>query len=203
MSDEEEAGQGLRKGEVRNALREDCLNFGVVTRHSVANDHQIGTRIQITSPKAQTHRNRQSFEQQTRGRVDLFVRTDDHCYRKALNPYGAVSLVTVEGEPVIVPDAELEALQIMVDSEIPYNPYPYLKTGRKIRVKYGPLEGCEGVLVRKRGLSRLVVTVHLLQRSIEAELDATWIEPGTDGRMGIPKPTLHGTESSAGAPGCY
>ena len=107
----------------------------------------------------------------------LFVRSESEHYRKALSPYGAVSFVTFEGEPSIIPDEELEALKILVTSEIPNNPYPYLKTGRKIRVKYGPLEGCEGVLVRKRGLSRLVVTVHMLQRSIEAELDAAWIEP--------------------------
>ena len=107
----------------------------------------------------------------------LFVRSATQDCREALNPYGAVSFVTVEGEPAIVPDVELEALKIMVSSEIPHNPYPYLKTGRKIRVKYGPLEGCEGILVRKRGLSRLVVTVQLLQRSFEAELDAAWIEP--------------------------
>jgi transcription antitermination factor NusG len=107
----------------------------------------------------------------------LFVRTDARQYRQALKPYGAVSFVTVDSEPAIIPDEELEALKILVTSEIPYNPYPYLKAGRKIRLKYGPMEGCEGVLVRKRGLSRLVVTVHLLQRSIEAEVDAAWIEP--------------------------
>ena len=107
----------------------------------------------------------------------LFVRIDSDHYRKALKPYGAVSFVTVEGEPAIIPDEEIEAVKILVTTEIPHNPYPYLKAGRKIRVKYGPLEGCEGVLVRKRGLARLVVTVHLLQRSIEAELDAAWIEP--------------------------
>ncbi len=107
----------------------------------------------------------------------LFVRSDAEHYRKALNPFGAVSFVTVEGEPAIIPNEELEALKILVTSEIPHNPYPYLKAGRKVRLKYGPMEGCEGVLVRKRGLSRLVVTVHLLQRSIEAEVDAAWIEP--------------------------
>ena len=107
----------------------------------------------------------------------LFVRTDAQHYRQALRPYGAVSFVTVDGEPAIVPDDELAALKILVTSEIPHNPYPYLKAGRKVRLKYGPMEGCEGVLVRRRGLSRLVVTVHLLQRSIEAEVDAAWIEP--------------------------
>ena len=107
----------------------------------------------------------------------LFVRTNAQDYRQSLKPYGAVSFVTTEGKPAIVPDEEIEAVRILVTSEIPHNPYPYLKAGRKVRVKYGPLEGCEGVLVRKRGLSRLVVTLHLLQRSIEAELDAAWIEP--------------------------
>lgn len=107
----------------------------------------------------------------------LFVRTDAHLYRRALKPYGAVSFVTVGGEPSIIPDEEIETVRILETSEIPYNPYPYLKSGRKVRVIYGPLEGCEGVLIRKRGLSRLVVTVHLLQRSIEAEVDAAWIEP--------------------------
>ena len=107
----------------------------------------------------------------------LFVRSDGEHYRKALSPYGAVSFVTVEGKPAIIPDEELEALKILVTSEIPHNPYPYMKAGRKIRLKYGPMEGCEGVLVRRRGLTRLVVTVHLLQRSIEAEVDAAWIEP--------------------------
>ncbi len=107
----------------------------------------------------------------------LFVRTDEQNYRKCLEPYGAVSFVSVEGKPAVVADEELEAVRIMVTSEIPHNPYPYLKAGRKVRVKYGPLEGCEGILIRKRGLDRLVVTVHLLQRSIEAEVDAAWIEP--------------------------
>lgn len=107
----------------------------------------------------------------------LFVHIDEGRARESLRPYGAVSLVTVEGRPAVIPDEEVEAVRILVTSEIPHNPYPYLKAGRKVRVKYGPLEGCEGILVRKKGIDRLVVTVHLLQRSIEAEVDAAWIEP--------------------------
>ena len=107
----------------------------------------------------------------------LFVHVDEQQYAKSLQPYGAVSFVTVEGRPAVIPDAEIDAVRILVSSEIPHNPYPYLKAGRKVRVKYGPLEGCEGILVRKKGVARLVVSVHLLQRSIEAEVDAAWVEP--------------------------
>ena len=107
----------------------------------------------------------------------LFARMDENQQRQALRPYGAVSLVTLDGKPAIVPDEEIEAVRILVSSQLPHNPYPYLQAGRKVRVKYGPLEGCEGILVRKRGLARLVVSVNLLQRSLEAEVDADWGEP--------------------------
>jgi transcription antitermination factor NusG len=107
----------------------------------------------------------------------LFVHADADTYRKSLHPYGALSFIKVAGEPAIIPDDEVEAVRIMVTSELPNNPHPYLKVGRKVRVNYGPLEGCEGILSRKKGLTRLVVSVHLLQSSIEAEVDAAWIEP--------------------------
>lgn len=108
----------------------------------------------------------------------LFVHTDDERHRESLRPYGALSFVNVaEGKPAVIPDNEVEAVRIMATSQLPHNPYPYLSIGRKVRVTYGPLQGCEGILVRKRGLHRLVVTVNLLQRSIEAEVDAAWIEP--------------------------
>ncbi len=107
----------------------------------------------------------------------LFVHADDQTYRKSLQPYGALSFVTIDGVPAIIPDEEVEAVRILVTSELPNNPHPYLKVGRKVRVTYGPLEGCEGILSRKKGLTRLIVSVHLLQRSIEAEVDAAWIEP--------------------------
>lgn len=107
----------------------------------------------------------------------LFARIKENQRRQVLRPYGAVSLVTLDGKPAIVPDEEIEAVRILVSSQLPHNPYPYLQAGRKVRVKYGPLEGCEGILVRKRGLARLVVSVNLLQRSLEAEVDADWVEP--------------------------
>ena len=46
-----------------------------------------------------------------------------------------------------------------------------------LRVRFGPLAGCEGILTRKKGLSRLVLSVNLLQQSVIAEVDADSIEP--------------------------
>ena len=107
----------------------------------------------------------------------LFVRMNLNQYRETLRPYGAVSFVKFDDRPAEIPDVEVESIRRLVESELPYNPHPYLKVGRVVRVKSGPLEGCEGILTRKKGLTRLVLNVNLLQQSVVAEVDADCVEP--------------------------
>ena len=113
----------------------------------------------------------------------LFVHMTWDKYYDTLRPYGAVSFVMFDGQPAEIPSQEIEAIRTLVESELPYNPHPYLKVGRKVRVKIGPLAGCEGVLTRKKGLSRLVLSVHLLQQSVIAEVDADCVEPLASSRQ--------------------
>jgi transcription antitermination factor NusG len=107
----------------------------------------------------------------------IFVNVGPENRRKCLRPYGAVHFVGFDGTPAVIPAAEIDAVRKLLAADLPRNPYPYLKAGRRVRVKYGPLEGCEGLLVRKRDVSRLVLSIHLLQRSVIAEIDAAWVEP--------------------------
>ena len=107
----------------------------------------------------------------------LFVNVQPEYRRSCLRPYGAVGFVTFEAEePAVIPKEEIESIRKLVTSEIFHNPYPYLKAGPRVRVKHGPLKGCEGILIRKKGISRLVLSVHLLQRSVVAEIDSAWVE---------------------------
>jgi len=46
-----------------------------------------------------------------------------------------------------------------------------------VRIIGGPLAGFEGLLVRKKGDLRLVLSVGLIQRSVMVDVDATDIEP--------------------------
>src|SRR5262245_23516158 len=108
----------------------------------------------------------------------LFVNVDyNRRYHETLQPYGAVAFVTFEGKPAEIPSAEIDSIRRLVTSELAYNPHPYLKVGRKVRVRSGPLEGCEGILTRKKGIARLVLSIHLLQQSVVAEVDADSVEP--------------------------
>jgi transcription antitermination factor NusG len=81
-----------------------------------------------------------------------------------------------------VPEVEITALKRMVASGLPVHPWPYLKVGDWVCVVRGPLRGLEGILVRHKDTWRVVVSVHLLQRSVAAEVDRLWLAPSTPSR---------------------
>jgi transcription antitermination factor NusG len=57
-------------------------------------------------------------------------------------------------------------------------PYPYLREGQRVRIVDGPLTGVEGLLVESRpSKGLLVLSVHLLQRSVAMSVDATTVVP--------------------------
>ena len=107
----------------------------------------------------------------------LFVRSRIDQYADTLRPYGAVAFVKFDDKPAEIPEAEVEAIRCLVESDLAYNPHPYLKIGRKVRVRTGPLEGCEGILTRKKGLARLVLSINMLQQSVIAEVEADSVDP--------------------------
>jgi transcription antitermination factor NusG len=77
----------------------------------------------------------------------------------------------------VVPDTEVDAIQSVVQSQVPVLPHPYLREGQKVRIVHGPLAGTEGILLQTnvdKGL--LILSVNLLQRSIAVKVDCTAVE---------------------------
>lgn len=90
---------------------------------------------------------------------------------------GVVQLVGFQGNPAPLDDEEVESLRQAISSGVKAAPHPYLTVGRRVRVTAGPLSGREGILVRRKGLTRVVLSISLIQRSIVADLDTQSIEP--------------------------
>lgn len=89
-----------------------------------------------------------------------------------------VHMILYNGERVaVIPDHEIEAIQIAVNGTLHVEPHPFLKCGERVRVTRGTLEGVEGVLVRKKSLCRLVLSVEMLAQSVAVEIDAMDVEP--------------------------
>jgi transcription antitermination factor NusG len=91
-------------------------------------------------------------------------------------------LVRVLGERwdrlVVIPEEEMEAIEKVSAMRQRVLPFPYLKEGQRARITSGPLSGLEGILVEARpdkGL--LVLSVHLLQRSVAVAVDGIDVVP--------------------------
>lgn len=90
---------------------------------------------------------------------------------------GVVSIIGSGKTPQPVEAEELAAIQSLVRSGLPALPWPFLKTGERVRIEHGALEGVEGILTAVRKESRIVLSVTLLQRSVAVEVDRNFVRP--------------------------
>ncbi len=95
---------------------------------------------------------------------------------------GVVRLVAFNGKPVPLTDEEIERLRRGLAAGIDVRPHPYLTVGRRVRVVSGPLQGARGILVRRKGRFRIVVSLDLIMRSMIADVDVADVrtEAATD-----------------------
>jgi len=90
---------------------------------------------------------------------------------------GIHGLVSSAGKPSAIPDIEMEAIRRVIKSGARVEAHPFLKNGDWVRITHGPLEGIRGILVRKKNISRLVLSVEMLGKSAAMEIDAFQVEP--------------------------
>jgi len=89
----------------------------------------------------------------------IFVRIPATDFRKVTTIYGAIAFVREGGQPVSIPDKQLEGLRFMVE----YADEPVLCSqesfdrGESIRIIKGPLEGMMGELVEVKGKHKVLV----------------------------------------------
>lgn len=102
----------------------------------------------------------------------LFVRISLQERLRVLLTPGVVRLVGFDNRPAALPDEEIEALRSVMVHGIHSEPHPYLRVGRKVRITRGALAGMEGVLVRKKGRVRLVLSIDLIRQSAMIEVDS-------------------------------
>jgi len=95
---------------------------------------------------------------------------------KVLQVPGVVRFVGFAGGPAALPQREIEALRSSLRAELRAEPCPYITVGHRVRVTRGPLGGVTGILIRKKNVLRVVVSLDLLVRSAAVEVDASDIE---------------------------
>ncbi len=106
----------------------------------------------------------------------VFVRGGLERHLDIVTTAGIHGFVCCAGWPARIPQQEIDGIRQVVERAIKIEPHPFIKCGDRVRVKAGPLEGIEGILVRKKNFSRLVLTVELLGKSAAVEVDVSLVE---------------------------
>lgn len=106
----------------------------------------------------------------------VFVR-GGHQRRLGILTTPGVHMILSRGDAAaVIPEDEMQAICRSLEAKVAVEPHPYLNSGDRVRVTRGALQGIEGILVRKKNLFRLVLSVDMLAQSVCMEIDATDVE---------------------------
>jgi transcription antitermination factor NusG len=107
----------------------------------------------------------------------VFVRIAARSRLRVLEVPGVAYIVGNGQRPWPLPASEIRNLQNAIGSDRALEPHRFLTVGQRVRVVRGPLAGAEGILVRKKDNSRVVLSVDLIMRSVAVDVDQYEIEP--------------------------
>ena len=89
---------------------------------------------------------------------------------------GVLYIVSCGDDPAPVPEGEIDAVRRILGKGLVASPTPYLREGMRVRIRGAEFEGVEGRLEKVKSQSRLVLSIHLLQRSVAFEVGPEMVE---------------------------
>jgi len=90
---------------------------------------------------------------------------------------GVREIVSNGQQVLLIEGADLKLIRHLSLQGLNYRPTSTLCAGQKVKINSGPLDGLEGLLVRTKNESRVVLSVELLQRSVITEVDELDVTP--------------------------
>ena len=102
----------------------------------------------------------------------VFVRPGARSRTGIVTIPGVHMIVSRAEEPAGIPDDQIEAIRRALTVTGKVEPHPFLKCGDRVRMTRGSFAGMEGILLRKKNVYRLVLSIDMLARSVACEVDA-------------------------------
>ncbi|HET8825007.1 MAG TPA: transcription termination/antitermination NusG family protein [Terriglobales bacterium] len=84
-------------------------------------------------------------------------------------------VVSFRGQPASILDSEIASVRRIIQAGGSAAPLP--KSGQRVRIIGGSLEGVEGLFIREANESQFMVSVPLLQRSVSVTIDQSLVQP--------------------------
>jgi len=105
----------------------------------------------------------------------LFFAGDGEARYNALVTSHVANVIPVPNQQQLV--YELGQIESALKARTGLDPFPYLKRGRRCWVRSGPLRGTQGILMERRGVTRLVLQIQILGQAVATEVDPSVVEP--------------------------
>jgi len=105
----------------------------------------------------------------------VFCRFGPQAFGRFLTTPGVIRIVSFGGRPAPVDAEEIAALQMVDKARLLASPCEEFHIGNKVRIEQGPLRGVCGIVSSIRGQSRLLISIHILMRTVAVEVRPEWV----------------------------
>ena len=107
----------------------------------------------------------------------VFVRIDvGRDKLNILKTDGVVKFIGIRNKPSRIPDEEIHWMHMMVEQSPEVQIEKEIPVDRKVRVTAGPFNGIEGVVIRRRNQSRLVVLIESIMHAVSVEISPNYLD---------------------------
>lgn len=111
----------------------------------------------------------------------VFVRGEPNRRQQILTTPGVHTILCTGKDLAVIPTCEIDAIRIAMKVQPSLEPHPFLACGERVCVTRGSMRGIAGILIRKKGTHRLILSVEMLAQSAAVEIDVADVEPVTLG----------------------
>jgi transcription antitermination factor NusG len=105
----------------------------------------------------------------------VFLSGDQQARHVALQTDRVCQVIPVDDQQQLVD--ELASIERILSTDASIDPVPFAVVGAMVRVSRGPFRGIVGRVVRRDNVTRLILSVSILARGAEMDIDADVLEP--------------------------
>jgi len=164
-------GAEMRWYAVQTSSRHERVVAAQLEGQGVSTFLPLITRIQRWSDR----RKRVEFPLFT-GYLSVHAVVSPQIRKTVLFTRGVAGFVSMRGEPLPIPDEQIDTVRNLLAKNIGCAAHPFLKVGHRVRIRGGSLDGLEGILEAQNGDSKLVISVTAIQRSFSIRLEGYDVE---------------------------
>ncbi len=124
--------------------------------------------------KAQTNTNRLRYSVVPMFTGYLFFKGDLQARQEAIKSHNIARVIEVPDQNGLT--TELRRIQQVMNGNLPIYQHALLKKGQRVRVKSGPLEDLEGIIIRKKRKNRLILERTSIAHAVAVDVDLALVE---------------------------